>query len=324
VDAVDGAILREMFRSRHLWIGGLDPRMSSGEISKRLGLDRTTVWSHLRRWQTSGFLERFDVLPNPDLFELKFGAGSLRVKDPRMKPQILRDLALVEGATGARDILGEWIVFLAASDSQAGFDRCSKLLHRLSGVDEVIPIVAFRSPPSSSRPSALDWKIIRELRTTPAPSFSRVARRLKVSLKTVTRRYQGLLRGQVVWYTPLLNYTHYTGATLAVFNMYLEPTTSPGSVVEAVERMYPNWVGLADHSDLALEPGRTVKHVVTTLQLETPAAAEDVQSELMKIPGVAEVEILFPRRILSYPDWFDRKIDGALTKLSAGADRFGP
>lgn len=308
MDRLDGALLREMFLGRHLWVGGVDPRQSAGELARRLGVDRSTIWSRLKAWKECGFLTGFDVVPNPDLFGLRFGAGSIRVDNPVQKEAVVRDLGLVSGIVGAQDMMGPWVVVLAACPNAAGFERVSALLRRLSGVNETIPLVAFRCPPSSAEPTPLDWRIVQELRMPPTPLLTEVAKRLRISVKTVTRHYDSLIRNQVVWYIPLLDYTQYTMVAMARFNVYLHPTADPPQILETIRKMYPEYVDIADRSDFALEPEHKIKHVVAHMQLPAASASEDVQVEILKIPGVADVEVLFPRKTFSYPDWLSERI----------------
>ena len=305
-----------MFRGRHLWVGGIDPRQSAGELARRLRIDRTTVWARLKAWKECGFLTGFDVVPNPDLFGLRFGAGSVRVDNPVQKEGVLRDLGLVSGLVGSQDTLGPWIVVLAACSSAEGFARCSALLRRLSGVNETIPLVAFHCPASSAAPTPLDWRIIQELREPPTPLPGEIAKRLKISLKTVRRHYDALLRNQVLWYIPLLDYTRYADVSMARFNVYLTAAANSSRVLAAIQDRYPDWIDIADRSDFALEPAQKIKHVVAYLQLPAASASEDVQVEISRIPGVAEVEVLFPRRTFSYPHFFSERIDSKLSEAS--------
>lgn len=314
VDRLDGALLREMFRGRHLWVGGVDPRQSAGQLARGLRIDRTTVWARLKAWKECGFLTGFDVVPNPDLFGLRFGAGSVRVDDPVQKDAVLRDLGLISGLVGSQDTLGPWIVVLAACPNTEGFDRCSALLRRLTGVNETIPLVGFRCPASSAVPSLLDWRIIQELRRPPTPLPGELAKRLKISPKTVRRHYEALMGNQILWYIPLLDYTRYPGVAMTRFNVYLNESADPASVLAAVQNHYPEYVDAADRSEFALEPAHKVKHIVAFLQLPAPSASEDIQLELLRIPGVAEVEVLFPRRTFSYPHWYSERIEAKLAE----------
>lgn len=312
VDRLDGALHREMFRGRHLWVGGVDPRQSAGELARRLRVDRTTVWARLKAWKECGFLVGFDVVPNPDLFGLRFGAGSLRVDDPAQKQAVVRDLGLIPGIVGSQDMMGSWVIVLAACANSEGFERCSALLSRLSGVRESIPLAAFHCPSSSADPTPLDWRMIQELRQPPTPLLSELAKRLRISLKTATRHYDGMIRNRVIWFVPLLDYTRYTNVAVVRFNVYLHASADPPKVLETIQSRYPDHIDIADRSEFALEPARKVKHIVAFLQLPAASAAEDVQVELMGIPGVLEVETLFPRRTFSYPRWLSEIIEAKL------------
>ncbi len=305
-----------MFRGRHLWVGGVDPRLSAGELARSLGVDRTTVWARLKAWRESGFLIGFDVVPNPDLFGLRFGAGSLRIDNPIQKDAILRDLGLIDGVVSAQDVLGPWVVVLTACPHAEGFDRCSALLRHLQGVNEVIPLVGFHCPASTARPTGLDWRMMRELRNPPAPLPAELARRLRIGLKTVTRHYTSLMQNQLIWYIPLLDYTRYSGLAVTRFNVYLQPTADSPSIFRKLRERFPDYVDIADRSDFALEAAHKIKHIVLVLQLPVASASEDLQREILDVPGVAEVEVLFPRRTYSYPRWITQCIDSRLTEMT--------
>ncbi|MDE1822206.1 MAG: Lrp/AsnC family transcriptional regulator [Euryarchaeota archaeon] len=314
MDQLDGAILREMFRGRHLWVGGVDPRQSAAELAERLGVTRTTIWSRLKAWRTCGFLEGFDVVPNPDLFGLRFGAGSLRVDDPVRKAAILEDLGQVRGIVGAQDTLGPWMVVLTACANGEEFQRCSGLLRGLSGVVEAIPLVTFACPVSQGRPTPMDWRILLELRRSSTQSLTEAADQLRLSSRTVLRRYTSMVRRNLIWYIPLLDYTKYGGVAMTRFNIYLHPTSDTGAVLERVRRQWPTHVDLADRSEFAHEAAQKVKHLVLFLQIPSAAGAEDVQKELLGWPDVAEVEVLFPRRTYRYPSTLSDMIEKRLAE----------
>jgi DNA-binding Lrp family transcriptional regulator len=321
VDRLDGALLREMFRGRHLWVGGVDPRLSAGALARALRVDRTTIWARLKAWKDSGFLTGFDVVPNPDLFGRRFGAGSVRVDNPVQKDAVVRDLGLIDGIVGSQDMLGPWIVVLAACASTEDFERCSALLRRLNGVNETIPLVAFQCPSSTATPTPLDWKMIQELRKPPTPLPNELAKRLKISLKTVARHYDALIRNQLIWYIPLLDYTRYSNVAIVRFNVYLSATGDPSKIVRMLRSRFPEYVDIADRSEFAVDPARKVKHIVTVLQLPTAALSEDVQTEILSMPGVAEVEVLFPRKTFSYPRWMAERILSRISDAEASRRR---
>ncbi len=70
----------------------------------------------------------------------------------------------------------------------------------------------------------------------------------------------------------------------------------------------------------ALRPEHKVKHLVLLLQLPTAAGAEDVQTELLAMPAVREVEVQFLRRTFGYPQAFYGLVDDRIS----GTARLAP
>ena len=70
----------------------------------------------------------------------------------------------------------------------------------------------------------------------------------------------------------------------------------------------------------ALRPEQKVKPLVLLLQLPTAASAEDVQTELLAMPAVREVEVLFLRRTFGYSQAFSGLVDDRIS----GTARLAP
>ncbi|MEA3198974.1 MAG: hypothetical protein QOE90_402 [Thermoplasmata archaeon] len=304
MDAVDLAILREMFRERVLFWGSLDPRVSTDAIARKVGVAGSTVRARLAAWHDAGFLARYDVLPNPALVGASLGAGNFRVADPRHKPQAFEDLALLEGTVSAQDNLGGWMTTTFLAHGPESLARRLKLLERLPGVAETLPCVPVRAPAPTMAPSPLDWRLLAALRHAPGASLGGVARELGVSTKTAARRYERLVAGRALWFVPELDFGRWRGAGLALLNLYLDPKTDSREVARAVRARLPDVLVLTDSADLF--EGHAALAVL--VHLGALADAEEAECAALEIGGVREVEVLFPRRFRSYGAWADEAI----------------
>lgn len=308
VDETDAAILRELNRDRAFLWGGIDPRVGTSQIATRLRMDRTTVWARLKAWEREGFLIRHEVLPNPKLFGAGVAGGSVRVDDPLRKPEVLRSLELVHGVLGWIDQVGEWIGVGYANEAVGALDRCTRLVGQLPGVAEVSTCVPFVAPDSILTPTDRDWRILAALRAMPTRPLDDVAEAAGVSRRTFTRRYQQLLDARAVWSFPLLDFSHYRGATMARFLVIFSGMRAAASLVSAARRKIPGVVYVDALEKLA--PGQDHDHPWADLycHLRSAGETEDVCRWLLAQPNVADVELYFPRRWSVVPAWFDERI----------------
>lgn len=304
MDELDLAILRETSRGRVMWWGSSDPRLSLRDVARRLGVDPSTVWSRLRAWQRCGFLVGFSVVPNPRLFSAHLAGGAIRVEGLSAKPKVLEDLALIEGSAFAVDQVGSWIVWMFVYDSAASRERCTRLARRLRGVAEVEKCVPFRSPETSREPGRTDWRILQSLHDHPRGSIALCAAAAGLSRRTFARRYDALVRDQAVWSIPVLDFTHYQGASIARVLIWVGAEGDVDRIRSSVERLCPTQFGLEDQSGLVEVSPEPPKLLSVFLQLSSVGEVEDVERKVRAIAGVGEVEVFFPRRLHVYDAWF--------------------
>lgn len=137
-----------------------------------------------------------------------------------------------------------------------------------------------------------------------------------MTAKTLRRRYRALLEGHAIWTVARLDFRCYTGGTVCRVNLFLDDVGDR----EAVRS------GFADRYADALEmnplppeapgtqedgPGLHERVVEYLLHLASAAQAEDVLRDAAALPGVAEAEVLFPRRYHAYPDFLDERVEKA-------------
>jgi DNA-binding Lrp family transcriptional regulator len=309
VDPLDLSILRETSRGRVMWWGSLDPRVSIREVGRRLRVDATTIWSRLRMWQRQGFLLGYSVVPNPTLFGAKLAGGSVRISDSRAKERFFRDFGLVEGAAFAVDQVGPWVVVMFVFETERGLQRSAGLTRRLPGVTEMQPCIPFNCPSTTLVPSRLDWRILESLCADPTGDLSECARKLGISAKTFARRYNSLIRDCAVWSIPRLDFTQYTGATVARFLVWLSPQADAQRVLTKLEKTFPSYILLEDQSGLPDIGSRIVRLLSLFLQMSSTGEVEDADRLIREVDGVVDVETYFPRRTYVYEDWFVERLE---------------
>lgn len=315
MDALDLAILRELSRGKVFWWGGLDPRVSTEVLARRLKVAGSTVRARLAGWEESGFLRGYDVIPNPRLFGARLAGGALRVEHPGLKARVLDDLALVDGVKGAIDHVGPWIVFILISQNERDLERVRRLLQRLPGVAEVSKCESYEGPATTAIPSPLDWRLLAALRATPQARVNEIASRMGVSARTFTRRYEALVKHNAVLFWLLLDFGRSSGVVARVIVEVAEGVRTREVAAalrerfpDAMELWTPTDVGGPDELDLVLH-----RHSVP--------AMEDATLEIMGIPGVASAEALYPRGVRAYPDWVESRISAVVGEAQAARAR---
>jgi DNA-binding Lrp family transcriptional regulator len=299
---LDVDIYRELYGGRGVTTIGVDPRVNSSEVARRLKLSRARVASRLAEWTKSGLLQKFDVWPNPALLGYEVATVDLRVHDRLDKGAVVERLGVVEGLLGGLELLGPWmsLQFLARDAEEIG--RRAALLRGLAGVAEVSPPVPW-TPPEPARPlTPLDRRIVRVLRRYPRDPLSSIARHVGVSTRTITTRYGRLLDDRSVWFVPVLDFRALAGPALSLQIQLADPSDHD-RVARALQKEYPHLLEF-----LRMEIGPQIPPALAIFIVLAPSAAgvEDVERFARSLPGVASLEVYTMLRMLSFPTTFDR------------------
>lgn len=319
MDELDAAILREIFRDRVLLWGGHDARLGTRDVADRLGVDRTTIWSRMRDWKEDGFLVRQEVLPNPSLFGAGIAAGEVRVDDPRRKAQAVEDLQLVDGVLSGLDLVGPYILVVYALESERALDRCTRLVGKLPTVDEVETCVPFEPPRSKIQPTARDWRILQALRRSPEHPLTQIADEVRISRRTLTRRYGELLDANALWSFPLFDFSRYGRAVMARFTVLLTAPEAMPAFLNACREGLPQMVWRMTSQDLA--PTARGDHAWADVfcHLHSAAEVESVQKWLLDLPSVQAAEAFFPKKWFTVSAWFNERIAKHVADVSPPA-----
>lgn len=307
MDDLDFAILREMWRDRAMSAEGLDPRLSAEAIARKLRVGRTTVRARFKAWQRQGFLLGYIVVPNPALFGVSGAGQNVRIDDPRAKPKVLESLGLVDGVMVVFDYVGPWVAVSYAVESESALARRVKLVEHLPGVSATEPPIRLRKPPATMDPSPLDWRILAALHEKPTATLKELAASLDISLKTMVRRYQALVRANAVWFHADLDYAK-CGGVLTRFILTLDSTASRTDIVEALRARYPRLIESVVPFDPP--PEFTTRFAEVVVHFDAVGETEEATRVALGLPGVRDAEVLYPLRIRLLGSWFDEQIAG--------------
>ncbi len=301
---IDMDIIREMYHSRAVTIAGMDPRLNASRIARRLGMSRARVDARMKEWTRYGLLQRFDVWPNPALFDRIGVTLDVRVEDRFEKEEVLSRIRLIEGAVGGGDYVGEWITVQFVVPNEADAQRTAKLLRGISGVAEVGPPIPWIRLEPKRALSALDLRIIRVLRKFPTERLSTIARHVGISTRTVTTRYGRLVEDLEVWFVPVFDFRALAQPVAAV-NLTLKENADPATLSHSVRKNFPQSL---DFLRAPFGPALPERTLVFFLLLPSTARLEEAEQTLRRLPGVETSEMLLMIRMFSFPETFDRLI----------------
>jgi DNA-binding Lrp family transcriptional regulator len=305
LDALDLAILREMYRDRAVNLAGIDPRLNATQVAHRLRVGRARVAARLRAWKESGFLRRYDVWLNPALLGWPGAWVGVRVEHPRQKADVMRRLGLVDGAVGGMEFLGDWVSVAIVGPDEASIARRVDLLRGLAGVREVEPPVFWQALPPRRPLTSLDIRIVRALRERPTATLSETARRVGVSPRTMTRKYADLVNDRAVWFVPIFDFTA-TPHPVVSLSLLVDDGVSKDSVARTLRRRFPL---VLDFSTAGLGPDLPAESQIFFVVLASAASLEDLAHFAETIEGVKGVETYVFVRMFAFPDWFDRHLE---------------
>ncbi len=311
VDPLDFAVYRQLSPGgvARLWASRrmIDPRISAQEVADRVGLSEAGVRGRLRSLREKGYLRGSEVWLNPGLFGASVDSLEVPVEDSSTARQLLKDLALVDGVTFARDILDEEDrkvrVHFVHEGSEAQTRRVN-LIRRLAGSKGFRGPKPYYVPPTERPMSPLDWKVLRALRAAPDAPLAEVASAVHVTLKTLGRRLHGLLDDRAIWWT---HNRQTLEMPLALVSAKLRPPARTGELAVTLGEDLPPWMPVPpDGFGLPPEEGRAFE--VGLMLTVSPAAVEAALQALLDRPGVASVRRTFTLGFGIYPEWFDEQI----------------
>ena len=301
---IDIDILREMYHSRAVTIAGVDPRLNASQVARRLGVSRARVGARLQEWTRYGLLQRFDVWPNPALFDRVGFSVDVRVADRFQKDTLFERIRLIEGAVGSIDFVGDWISVQFVVTNAADIGRTVALIRGLAGVAEVgIPLDWSRVEPTREL-TPLDLRIVRVLRRYPTASLSAVARHVGVSTRTITTRYSRLVDDLAVWFVPVLDFRALTEPVVSL-NVQLGPSVEREAIARAVRQTFPKTLEFRRAPFGSVLPE---SYAVFFVLCPSAARLEELEGFVRHVPGVKDVEMLVMIRIVSFPETFDRLV----------------
>jgi len=181
-----------------------DVRISYARVAAGLDVDEETVRSRLKRMNDARFLRGWQLVLNPVLLGRDAAIVELRVAEAVSKSEVISRLKLLEGVMLIDDFYGRELAVLTLYENTATLERQVQLFASLCRCPTAVSW-KLGFPRCELTPTGTDWRIMQALRRTGRARLSDVARRLRLSTRTVKRRLTRLVEGNAFYLDPILD-----------------------------------------------------------------------------------------------------------------------
>jgi len=278
-----------------------DVRISYANVAEGLAVDEETVRNRLRHMNDVGFLEGWQLILNPILLGWEAAVVELRVGESLSKTEAISRLRLVERVTLINDFYDRELAVHLLYENDSSMKKQVNLIASLcSCPDPVWWKLGF--PPCTLVPTKTDWRIINELRADARGSLSDVARKLKLSTRTVKRRMSHLADGNAFYLDPLLNVGK-VGGVRCRFWVVCEANKKQAvdaKVLSVLNRIISTHTAPQEYS-------------LFVVHCANASEVQEISQWIGKLDGVREVRSNIDVEHIHLPEWVDREIERRLS-----------
>ena len=286
-----------------------DVRISTAQVAAGLHVDEETVRNRLKGMNDARFLRGWQLVLNPVLLGREAAIVELRVDDLESKPEVISQLKLLEGVTVIGDFYGKELAVTTLYENAATLERQIRLFASLCGCRTP---VSWRLgfPPCELTPTRTDWRIMQVLRRDGRARLSDVARRLRLSTRTVKRRLTLLVDGNAFSLDPILDVGKVGGVRCRFW------VTSEASRKRAVDKAILSGIPRIISTHTAPQ-----EYSLFFAHLSNASEVREFLNWMKKVEGVREVRVTFGVEIIHVQEWLEGEIEKRLTRES---DRTSP
>ncbi len=312
MDRLDFRILSAVFGQGTWRFVDWDPRISTREIAKRVGLAPSTVWERLHKWERSGFLQGYGVLPNPRLINARMVSHNVELRNAAARDPFVKAAEGIDGLVAFFHHVGAWVSVITFDASPEESAHRSEQLAGINGAQHVEPPHALPDfAPWGRPPDARDWKILRSLVARPGDSLASVARDARVSERTVKRRYARMIRDRLVWCSPSLDFSRVKGVVANIIVQF-DPKVGYAVLTNMMRDRYPDALRL---EEIGSPKGEAYPVWQALWTLNSIGEAEALAREILALRGVEDVELAYPLRLEGRGTWLLERIDRIMERL---------
>jgi DNA-binding Lrp family transcriptional regulator len=307
MDPLDIRILCQLGFCLNLPPYATDRRPDPWKVAKELGVDGKTVKLRMEKWERTGFIKYYQVLPNYNLLGIKSSAYVFSPGDIVKKYQVLKKVELVEGVINIINFLGDSFLLWLAYEDDAEMSKRVALLAEVTGspappkfLDEEYELVNFQL-------SALDWQIVKCLRYNALKHSSTIARDCGVTRKTVNAHLERMVDKRAFFLRAIFDASAVSGLVFYSLAIVLDREQRKDAL-RALDRMF------RERSFARYVPSQ--ENILYTLWATSVGETEDSHVKASSVAGVLNVSPLVLKEVIEFPELLDKLIDKRIAETA--------
>ncbi len=254
--------------------------MSFRTIGKKLGVSEGTIRKRSREMYASGLVKGSTIFPNPRLFGLMTSVYSLDVSSSFPKSEMIERLRFVDGVIMIDNFHGSFlsVIFVYRSNREL-LNKLSKF--RAIAHAETSYFSRFAFPFCNTSLTSLEWKLIYHLAAGGSKPYKLLANELGVSVRSINRGIERLIKKEAVFSFPNLDYGAIRGGVSAEIAVFFRDSRSQ---IEAERKI----LELVDDFRIFTSNGsdRVVLHL---LILPNATAINELAQNAARVEGVSSI-----------------------------------
>lgn len=282
-------------------------RLNPWVIAKKVGADGNTVKLRLSKMKKSGFIKYFQIYPNYRLLGIIDSAYSFHLDDVLEKNEIIDRCSLVDGVTEIHNFIGSFICIDFTYQDSRDERRRLEMFRNLTRCDSPEKFYDRYMPEVNINLTNIDWRIIKALRYDAFKPLSKVAKELRLTAKTVRKRFERMAQNNAIIIVPLVNPGEIPDTITHVILLYPSPSERD-EVMRKAMQIFEDSCFLVNNS--------TQGNSMVCLATKTLAETEENLIRAKRIKGMMDAKLLILREIKEYTQWMDSTIDRKISETA--------
>jgi DNA-binding Lrp family transcriptional regulator len=282
-----------------------DQRFSYAGLGKKLGVDEEAIRLRVKKIADSGLIEGWQLIINPHMIGLELASVLVEVDEAtRIKDEVISQLKLLDRVVFIFNFFDRGLRVAFYYEDEQELQRKTDLIRLMCGSKSFL-ILRHISPPFHMKLRRTDWQILKSLRQDPKKNSSVIARELKLSTRTITRRLTVLLENNTFYVLPIGNLKKSKDLAYHLFVSFADKErkqSANGLFLEMIPQIVYFDSNLQDFTNFCV-------------LCESVSEAEQIIQMTKEVDGVKSLTSRILKEILPTLGWFDNEIEKKITAL---------
>jgi DNA-binding Lrp family transcriptional regulator len=289
-------LMKELWGSPGQW----NVKRSYAAVARKLGVDEETVRNRINHLKESGFLIGWRVFPNPTLLGRRSTFLFLELGDVASKEETISKLSSMDGVVTIASLYGRSLLLTLFDDEGR---KASRRIAKMGTAEEAMTGMVL--PTSDFHMTVTDWQIIGLLLKDAERDVREVAKELKVSARTVTRRLNAMMAASAIFITPVIDLRKASGVPY-----HLMVQSEEGRKPE-VERLVASKI-----EDLVFRAAYSTNGLVFGFTGSNIAAGTEILRWVRRQEGVSSARMNITEEVVHAYDWLEKEVAKRATSSS--------